>query len=35
VKEEVAALTRRYAIADRRENPLEPAPAPEQLGLAI
>jgi DNA repair photolyase len=33
VKEEVAALKRRFAIADRRARPLEPPPAPEQLTL--
>lgn len=35
VKEEVAALARRFAIADRRARPLEPPPAPEQLSLAM
>jgi DNA repair photolyase len=35
VKEEVAALKQRYAIADRRARPLEPTPAPEQLPLAM
>jgi DNA repair photolyase len=35
VKEEVAALKRRFAIADRRARPLEPPPAPEQLMLAM
>jgi len=35
VKDEVAALKRRFAIADRRERPLEPEPAPEQLSLAM
>jgi hypothetical protein len=31
----VAALKRRFAIADRREQPLEPPAAPEQLSLAM
>ena len=35
VKDEVAALKRRFAIADRRARPLEPPPAPEQLLLAM
>jgi DNA repair photolyase len=35
VKAEVAALVRRSGIADRRQRPLEPAPAPEQLRLAM
>jgi DNA repair photolyase len=35
VKDEVAALKRRFAIADRREQPLEPPAAPEQLSLAM
>jgi len=35
VKDEVAALKRRFAIADRRERPLGPRPAPEQLSLAM
>jgi len=35
VKEEVAALERRFAIADRRERPLEPPPAAEQLSLVM
>jgi DNA repair photolyase len=35
LKDEVAALKRRFAIADRRERPLEPAPPPEQLPLAM
>ena len=35
LKEEVDALARRFAIADRRARPLEPAPAPEQLALAM
>ena len=34
VKEEVAALKRRFAIADRRERPLEPPAAPQQLSFA-
>jgi hypothetical protein len=35
VKAEVAALERRFAIADRRERPLEPPPVPQQLSLAM
>jgi DNA repair photolyase len=35
VKEEVAALERRFAIADRRERPLEPPPTAEQLSLVM
>jgi DNA repair photolyase len=35
VKEAVAALRARYAIADRRARPLAPAPPPEQLPLAM
>jgi DNA repair photolyase len=35
VKARVAALRRQYDVADRRMRPLEPAPAPEQLPLAI
>jgi DNA repair photolyase len=35
VKEAVAALGRRFAIADRRERPLEPPTPPEQLSLAM
>jgi DNA repair photolyase len=35
VKEKVAALKRRFAIADRRARPLEPLPVPEQLSLAM
>jgi hypothetical protein len=35
LKEEVAALKRRFAIADRRARPLQPAPPPEQLSLAM
>ena len=35
LKEEVAALARRFAIADRRERPLEPPTPPEQLQLAM
>ena len=31
----VAALRDRFEIADRRTRPLEPAPGPAQLGLAI
>jgi len=35
LREEVAALARRLGIADRRARPLEPAPPPEQLRLAM
>ena len=35
VKSTVAALKKRFAIADRRPRPLVPRPAPEQLALAI
>jgi len=35
VKAEVAALERRFAIADRRERPLEPPAVPRQLSLAM
>jgi DNA repair photolyase len=35
VKAEVAALERRFAIADRRERPLEPPAVPQQLSLAM
>jgi DNA repair photolyase len=35
VKEEVAALERRFAIADRRQRPLEPPPVHQQLSLAM
>jgi DNA repair photolyase len=35
IKDAVAALTRRFAIADRRPRPLEPTLPPEQLPLAI
>ena len=35
VRKEVAALKTRFAIADRRTQPLEPPPAPEQLSLAM
>jgi DNA repair photolyase len=35
LKEEVAALKRRFSIADRRERPLEPPPAAEQLSLVM
>lgn len=35
VRAEVAALRTRHAIADRRENPLVPAPEPRQLSLAV
>ncbi len=33
IKAQVAALRRELAIADRRAHPLEPPPAPEQIGL--
>jgi DNA repair photolyase len=32
---EIAALRRRYAVADRRAAPLAPPPEPEQLALAL
>ena len=35
IKQQVAALREELGIADRREARLEPAPEPEQLGLAI
>jgi len=35
IKARVAALREQWAVADRRVRPLEPAPAPEQLPLAI
>jgi DNA repair photolyase len=35
IKASVAALRERFEIADRRTRPLEPPPAPAQLGLAI
>jgi hypothetical protein len=35
IKARVAALRERFAIADRRARPLEPPPAPAQLGLAL
>ena len=35
VKSAVAALKQRFGVADRRVRPLEPAPAAEQLALAI
>jgi DNA repair photolyase len=35
VRAEVALLRERYGIADRRRAPLEPAPDPEQLSLAV
>jgi DNA repair photolyase len=35
VKERVAELARRYAIRDRRPEPLVPAPEPEQLSFAV
>jgi DNA repair photolyase len=35
IKAQVAALRDRFDIADRRVRPLEPPPAPAQLGLAI
>jgi len=35
LKARVAALRREFDVADRRLRPLEPAPAPEQLTLAI
>ena len=35
IKARVAALRERFEIADRRARPLEPPPAPAQLGLAL
>jgi DNA repair photolyase len=35
VRKEVAALRRRFDIADRRGHPLSPPPEPEQLSLAL
>jgi DNA repair photolyase len=35
IKARVAALRERFEVADRRARPLEPPPAPAQLGLAI
>jgi DNA repair photolyase len=35
LKRQVATLKQRFAIADRRERPLEPTPPPEQLSLAM
>ena len=35
IKARVAALRAEFAIADRRARPLEPAPPPEQLALAL
>jgi DNA repair photolyase len=35
LKAEVAALARRFSVGDRRAQPLEPAPPPEQLALAM
>jgi DNA repair photolyase len=35
IKARVAALRAEFAIADRRARPLEPAPPPEQLALAM
>ena len=35
IKKEVAALRRRFDIADRRQRPLSPPPEPEQLQLAM
>jgi DNA repair photolyase len=35
IRAEVAALRGRYAISDRRPNPLVPTPDPEQLSLAV
>jgi DNA repair photolyase len=35
VRAEVARLRARHGIADRRRDPLEPAPDPEQLSLAV
>jgi DNA repair photolyase len=35
VRKKVSALARRFGVADRRVQPLEPAPEPEQLELAL
>jgi len=35
IRKEVAALRRRFDIADRRQRPLSPPPEPEQLQLAM
>jgi DNA repair photolyase len=35
VREQVAGLARKHGIADRRRQPLEPEPEPEQLALAL
>jgi DNA repair photolyase len=35
VKRQVAALARELGIADRRANPAEPEPEPEQLALVV
>jgi hypothetical protein len=35
IKRELAALARAIGIADRRVDPCEPAPAPEQLSLVV
>jgi DNA repair photolyase len=35
IRKEVAALRRRFGIADRRQRPLSPLPEPEQLQLAM
>ena len=35
IKQTVARLAREYGIKDRRKRPLEPAPEPEQIALAV
>jgi DNA repair photolyase len=35
VRQQVSALAREHGVADRRVRPLEPAPQPEQLALAL
>jgi DNA repair photolyase len=35
VRQQVAALAREFDVADRRANPAQPAPDPEQLALAV
>jgi DNA repair photolyase len=35
VKQRVAAFAREFKVADRRANPAQPAPDPEQLSLAV
>jgi DNA repair photolyase len=35
IRAQVAELAKRHGVRDRRENPLEPKPDPEQLSLAV